>query len=258
MLKEKVIFIIALILIITGVSYLGLTLYRFIKSPLKKSNSQQVSDTKDSSTLELIGSSNQDVIKDNVKKGESIGISISIKNTSPQTKRVELEGRVYKVQELLSFPNIDSDLPVDTKEISLTIKPKEIADASYTYISSECGNFYIALATKDFWSTGRGLVSYGYFAVPCKDRSSYINNNKPINTTKGGLTLYDQKKQELQKKQVLGVTNSQNSKTKGGLTTADSSANPSQLPKSGSTENILILLGICFIALGFLKFNNLD
>ncbi|HHH14085.1 MAG TPA: hypothetical protein ENJ78_00055 [candidate division WWE3 bacterium] len=260
MLKEKVVFIIALILVVAGVSYLGLTLYRFVNQPnQKQETTQQVGEegSEGVSDLEVVGTSNKEVLNESANVGDSISISINIKNNSDEEKSINLEGRVYAVSELLAFPNIDSDLPVDVKTIPVTISPQETKEVTYDYTITECGNFYIALADEDFWSTGRGLVSYGYFSSPCNGstNSGSTNVQEPTNqvpTTKGGLTLYDQKKQELEQKKVLGTT------TKGGLPVNGSQPTEvTELPKSGTAENVMILLGVLLVALGLIKVKTL-
>lgn len=162
--KDKVILISSIILVLVGVLYLGYTTVKFFNRPSTGTN--KTTDTKNA-TLNMVGSSNKEIIGESLNSGADTKITIELENKNSTRVTENLEGRVYKVKELNFFPTIESEVPVDSKQINATVNANSKQSFNYTYKTTDCGNFYIALADKDFWSKGRGKSVYGFFSVRC-------------------------------------------------------------------------------------------
>jgi len=224
--KDKLIFIISIVLVILGIGYLGLTSYKFFtrQKTQTPTNTQQTTKTTDIS-LSLESSSNQEIIAENLGENEVVSIKATVKNNEDSRISTALEGRVYEVSDIFTFPTIDSDLPDDAKELPVTLNAGEASTYTYDYTTQDCGDYYMALAQKEYWTEGTGVVTYGYFSVNCTDTGL-----TPANITR--------QKSPIEKGTVAGTTT-----TKGGISTA------TQLPKAGS-ENILAAIGLFLTGIG--------
>jgi len=216
--KDKAIFILSLILVVVGVTYLGYTSYQFFTRKTTDDTTPnekvQTESTKTSiSDLTVEGSSNKELIGENLVTGDSISLKSDIKNNSTDRVSTNLEGRVYKITDLYTFPDVDKDIPVNIETIPVAINGGETSLYSYTFITSGCGNFYMALASADFWKSGRGLSAYGYFTVDC------VSKTTPTPTPAALPSVTKGEKVE-------------------------------ELPKAGAGDN-LVVLGVLSVILGF-------
>jgi len=176
--RDRLIFIISLVLVVLGVSYLGYTAYKFFtrnSTPSTQDRTPTDEGVTSTSNLELVGISNKEIIVENPKEGDKVSISIEVKNNTEDRVSSNFEGRVYKIEELFTFPNVDSELPLDVRTIPVSVNAKSVVEYSYDYSIKECGNFFIALGSDEYWKTGRGLVSYGYYNVSCSDQKAEIS-----------------------------------------------------------------------------------
>ncbi len=223
--KDRIIFLISSILVIFGIIYLSITSFNFINRDSSKSTSQKSPATSlnEKAKISLIGESNKEIIAENLSITSPVTIKTAIKNESTTLRYSDsFEGRVYKIKEILNFPNTDSEIPVETKSIPVSINANESTDITYTTSAKECGNFYIALGDKDFWQRGRGVVSYGFYSVKCATTTT------PVITTNTKSPMASK---------VLGTTTT----SKGG----------NVLPKSGAGESLqLLLAGLTSFVLG--------
>lgn len=216
--KDKLILIISIVLVVLGVVYLGYTSYRFFS---RSTNSNTTNNNKEqTATLSMVGGSNKELIAEDLTVGSNAKISIELQNKSNQRVSEVFEGRVYKVKEVNFFPALDSEIPVDSKQVSATVNANLTQTFDYVYKTTTCGNYYIALADKDFWAKGRGKSVYGFFSVKCE------NAVTPTIT-------------------VTPVVNGASTATKSPL----ANNNATQLPKSGP-EDILFMLGIVSVMAG--------
>lgn len=230
--KDKAIFLISLILVVVGVGYLGYTAYRFFTRDTNVSVTDQeaiVDDTTNTGTLSLSGNSNKELINANARQGDTITIEADLQNNTSSRVSSNFEGRVYKVEDLYTFPDVETQIPVNVATIPVTINENSNSVFKFDHTVAECGNYYIALATDEYWNTGRGIVSYGYYTVNCDNSfvsdTSAIGNVTDTNTTKGGLQV---------------------------TTTPSPSITPEsvdQLPKAGPAEDAM-LIGFIALLLG--------
>lgn len=224
--KDRIIFLISSIIVIFGIIYLSITSFNFVNRNASKNTSTNAPTTSlnEKAKIVLLGESNNEIIAENLAITSPVTIKASIKNESESLRYSDsFEGRVYKIKDLLNFPNTDSEVPVETKSILVSVNASESTDVTYTTNAKECGNFYIALGDKDFWQRGRGVVSYGFYSVKC-------NVEPAVQVTPA------QTKSPMADK-VLGT----NSTTKGG----------NVLPKSGAGESIqLLFAGIASFLMG--------
>ena len=157
--KDKAIFILSLILVVVGVTYLGYTSYQFFTRKTTgdaTQNEKSQSETPKTSVYDLSieGSSNKELLGENLVNGDSVNLKADIKNNSTDRVSTNLEGRVYKITDLYTFPDVDKDIPVNIETIPVAINGGETSLYSYKFITSGCGNFYMALASADFWTEG--------------------------------------------------------------------------------------------------------
>lgn len=186
--KDKLILIVSIVLVVLGVIYLAYTSIRFFQRPNNNTNTNNQTTNKQ---LTLVGNSNKEILAENLNLGGNVKISIELENKTNDRISESLEGRVYKVKELNFFPSIDSDIPVDSKAVNATVNGNSKQNFEYSYSVSECGNFYMALADKEFWSKGRGKTVYGFFSVKCSGATPAVSPvaslNATINPTKSPL-----------------------------------------------------------------------
>jgi len=241
--KDKAIFIISIVLVLAGISYLGFTAYKFFtRDTLNTANEKNQQTTLDNAeSLELTDGSNQELLAEKIPLGQKVSISASLKNNSDTKVDTNFEGRTYSINELFTFPNIDTDLPLDSKPVEVSLDPGKTNTFTYSTAPKSCGTYYTALATNDYWNKGRGTITYGYFTVACDGSASLKGgSNVADNTSMGNSTATTAKEIADQRKgqgQVAGAT------TKGGQPV-------SQLPKSGPSENTMVL-GILSIVSAF-------
>ena len=182
--KDKVILILSIILVLVGVLYLSYTTVKFFNRPSTGTNNK-TTETKNA-TLNMVGSSNKEIIGESLNPGSDAKITIELENKNSTRVTENLEGRVYRVKELNFFPTIESEVPFDSKQINATVNANSKQSFDYTYKTTDCGNFYIALADKDFWSKGRGKSVYGFFSVKCVGANTTLLpslNNIPTKST---------------------------------------------------------------------------
>lgn len=247
--KDKVIFIISIVLVVAGVSYLGFTAYKFFtrdSSNTSNNQKEQNAGNSQSSSIELTSSSNQEIITENAPVGQDITISAGLKNSSDNKVSTSFEGRTYSISELFTFPNIDTDLPIDSKPVEVLVEPNASQNISYANTASSCGTFYTALADKDYWTKGRGLVTYGYFTVACDSSTAGSTTNTNTQTGSSQESPLQKAAREAQQGTVAGT-----STTKGGInSTNQGDQTVSQLPKSGPAET-LMAFGVLSILAAF-------
>lgn len=238
--KDKTIFIISIVLVVLGVSYLGFTAYKFFTRDTSNTATEQNRDENNQTgSVELTSSSNQEILAENAPIGQEVTITAGLKNSSDDKFSTNFEGRTYSVNELFTFPNIDTDLPVDSKPVEVSLESGASNNFSYNSAPASCGDYYMALADNDYWSKGRGTVTYGYFTVSCDGVASTTDQgNSSINTGSTGTTA----KEIADQKQAGAVAGT--STTKGGLDSTSKggvteSQNVSQLPKSGPSETAM-------------------
>lgn len=241
--KDKLIFIASLALVIFGLAYLGYTSYKFFNRG--NQNNQNTQTQQSSAQLSLVGSSNKDILGEGLNIGQEVMLQLEAKNDSQTRESINLEGRVYKTNELSSFPNLDAELPKNTQQVPLLVNANSTATASYSYTTTECGNFYIALGNNDFWQNGRGLVTFGFFSVNCEGSTPTNEQTTPVSqtneptNTQPTLNAMQAEIEKRRQQQVQGTT------TKGGV-----QQEVTELPKAGPTEN-LMLLGAVLLLGGF-------
>lgn len=242
--KDKAIFIISIVLVVAGVSYLGFTAYKFFtRDTSNTANEQTKQENTQSGSVELTSSSNQEIITENAPIGQQVTISAGLKNSSDDKVSTNFEGRTYSVNELFTFPNIDTDLPVDSKPVEVSLESGASDNFSYDSAPASCGSYYMALADKDYWNKGRGTVTYGYFTVSCDGVvTDTEQGNNVTNTGSTGTTakeIADQK----QAGTVAGTSTTKgglDSTNQGGLDSTSKGGQPvSQLPKSGPSETAM-------------------
>lgn len=246
--KDKLIFIISIVLVIAGVSYLGFTAYKFFTrdSGSNQSNNQVEQNADSSQNLELASASNQEILAENSPLGQEVSINASLKNNSENNVSTQFEGRTYSIDELFTFPNIDTDLPIDSKPVEVLVEPNASQNISYANTASSCGTFYTALADKDYWTKGRGLVTYGYFTVACDSSTAGSTTNTNTQTGSSQESPLQKAAREAQQGTVAGT-----STTKGGInSTNQGDQTVSQLPKSGPAET-LMAFGVLSILAAF-------
>lgn len=244
--KDKAIFIISIVLVIAGISYLGFTAYKFFtRDTINTANDQKQQTTLDKvASLELTGSSNQEILAENLPLGQQISISASLKNNSDTKVDTNFEGRTYSINELFTFPNIDTDIPVEGKPIKVSLDAGKTNSFTYSTTPTSCGTYYMALANNDYWNKGRGTITYGYFTVACDDSTASSQGSGGLNvsgktgtSTSTATTAKEIADQRKNQGQVAGAS------TKGGQPVK-------QLPKSGPSETTM-LLGILAIISAF-------
>lgn len=167
--KDKIILIVSIVLVLAGVIYLGYTTVKFFNRP-SSTTTESPADKKDAK-LNLIGSSNKEIIGEGLSINTDAKITIELQNKNTSRVTETLEGRVYKIKELNFFPTIESEIPLDSKQITAVVNANSKQSFDYVYKASECGNFYIALADREFWNAGRGKSVYGFFNVKCLESS---------------------------------------------------------------------------------------
>jgi flagellar basal body-associated protein FliL len=234
--KDRVIFIIAIVLIVLGVGYLGYTAYQFFtRDSLQADNKQTTQVDQSASSLDLQSTSNQEILAEEAAQGADVSLSITLKNTSKDQVSTNFEGRVYEIAEIFTFPNIDTDLPKDSKQVKVDLATDESGSFTYVYQTQACGTYYMALADSDYWTKGRGIITYGYFTVNCDSQT----NQTPVTdqNTSGNSTG-----------STTGSPAQQAGQTKGAATTVTptpATSNQAQeikeLPKAGPTENLMII-----------------
>lgn len=242
--KDKFIFLLSLIIVVFGIIYLGYTAYQFFtrnKTPNEVINPSVngVEDEK-KDVFSVNGSANQDVLSEGLNKGDQVSLTIDLQNPTDKRSSYNYEGRVYKVEGLYTFPNVDSQIPVDVFEFPVTLDSNSNNEYVYPYTVEDCGDYFISIASEDYWKQGKGNMTYGYFNVVCSETSA---NNQ----TKGGLdpTNTNRKQSPLADK-VLGST------TKGGLP-VNQNEKINELPKAGPAENAIIGFGAIALLTGSLR-----
>jgi hypothetical protein len=241
--KDKAIFITSIVLVVVGVFYLGYTGYRFFtRDTTNTSDNSQNEQVNDASALKLQGNSNKEVLSENQSIGTPADITITVQNTSGDKVSTNYEGRAYRVEELFTFPNLDSDLPVDSKPIGVELESEAEGNFAYNYAPEACGTYYMALGDNNYWTKGRGTVSYGYVVVPCDSNVAAVTDTtKTVDTTGKKSTLVVGSKTPPQTKGAVAGTATK--VTKGG-------EQITELPKAGSSE-LLLSLGMLSILTAF-------
>lgn len=238
--KDRFIFLISLILVVFGIIYLGYTAFKFFT---RKENTNEiinptvsgVSDEK-KDVFSVNGNANKDILSEGLNSGDQVSLTIDLQNPTADRASYTYEGRVYKVEGLYTFPNVDSQIPVDVFEFPVTLDANTNSEYVYPYTVTDCGDYFMSIASEDYWKQGKGNMSYGYFNVACSDAPA-------TNQNKGGLdqTNTNRKQSPLADK-VLGKT------TKGGLP-VNQNEKINELPKAGPSDTAVVL-GIVLLGLG--------
>ena len=229
--KDKLIFIISLVIVLFGISYLGYTAYKFFNRNTSTNTNSGSSNTpviEKKDVFSVKGSTNKDIIAENLNKGDQVSLKIELENPTDVRADYNYEGRVYKVEGIYTFPNTDSQIPINVFAIPVTLDKKSSNEYVYPYTVEECGDYFMSIASADYWKQGKGNMAYGYFNVNCSDTTSGTGGLTSSDTTRTKSSLADK---------VLGTT------TKGGQVV-------SELPKAGPAET-LSLLGAALLGIGF-------
>lgn len=230
--KDRLIFIFSLIVVVLGISYLGYTAFKFFSRNTKPVTEQTVNNEKTDTKKDVFtvkGSTNKDIIGEGLNKGDQVSLTIELENATDSRAEYNYEGRIYKVEGIYTFPNVDSQIPVDVFEFPVTLDKNSSSEFVYPYTTEDCGDYFMSIASTEYWKQGKGNMAYGYFNVVCSDK-----------VTTGGLTdtNNNREKSPLADK-VLGAKT-----TKGGVAVTE-------LPKAGPAETFS-LIGVVILGLGLI------
>jgi len=175
--KDKLVFFIALIIILSLLGYLGFVAWPIVTKYFGLSNNNNGNEiVLNKSNIALKSPVNQDVLNNTLEKGEKVTLKADFLPNTNGTEK--FEGRVYKVKEMSKFPDFETQIPIEAKTFNFNTVNNQMFSVNFEPIINDCGVFYVSVGQKEYWtSSGKtGLNTYGYVQTNCTSTDKGTNN----------------------------------------------------------------------------------